>query len=164
MNDFLNQPAFVVAVYVVAVVGLLTILYGLIQLFNFLKLKQGYASEGQIEKLLMPWLHQCIFSVHEMSEHALELFGRALEVSDKREIARLTYDFLKDIEIGIPGLPLSVRLGDVVSPEQWAGFVQNAFDQLKTWYDQASQGLLDGLELPTLTTPHWAPGSTRERR
>lgn len=151
MNELLQQLWFQVLLFALSVAGLLALLYGLLQLAKGLKLwlelrrKEGRPAEA-IEQLLMPLLHQAIFAVYEMSEHALDIFGKKMESADKQELARVTYSQLENVKIEVPGLPISVRLGDVISQEQWATFVQSAFDRLMAWYREAKQGILDELQ------------------
>lgn len=150
LDVLLQQLWFQTLLFCLATAGIIALLYGLIQLAKGLKLwlelrrKEGRPAHI-LEQMLMPILTQAIVTVYELSEHSLDLFGRQLTTIDKQEAARLTYDYLKDLKIKVPGLPISIRLGDLVTLVQWSTFVQSAFDKLIALYLDAKKGLLDEL-------------------
>lgn len=142
-------PAQLATVYILATAGLGALLYGLIRLAQYIALRGGFADK-RLEAVLMPLLHQAIMTVYELETHAFGLINRALEVADKKEIARITYGMLKDVSVGIPGLPFSIQLGKLVSEEKWERFVKSSFDTMQAWTKKATSGLLKGLEPPSL--------------
>jgi len=150
----INQltPLQMVIAFVLAVVGAGAVLYSLTRLYRFLLLKNGYAGEDEIEVVLMPVLYKTIYGIFEFETHALTLFQRALKTTDKKEMARITYNLVKELTVKVPGLPISVVVGNLVTEKQWAVFVQSAFDKLYAWYASAKDGLLDEFrkELPDL--------------
>lgn len=138
-------PVQLTTVYVLAVAGLGAVLYGLIRLAQYITLRGGFADK-RLEAVLMPLLHQAIATVYELETHAFELINRALEVADKKEIARLTYDMLDDVSVGIPGLPFTVRLGSLVTEEKWERFVKSSFFTMQAWTRRATSGILRELD------------------
>lgn len=141
-------PVQLTTVFFLAVAGLTAILYAMTRLAQYITMRGGFADE-RLEALLMPLLHQAITTVYEMETHAFEFIDRAMEVADKREIARLTYGLLVDVTVSIPGLPLDVRLGALVTEEKWSKFVDSSFETMRDWTKWATKGLLR--ELAPLT-------------
>lgn len=138
----LQDPRTVVILLALSAAGLVWLLIGLKRLYSFLALKQGYPNEEQIERYLLPLIRRVIVAVYELSEHALERFGRALESADKREMARLLYDLLPD-EVAVG--PARWRWKKAVSLDEFAVFVQREFDRLIAWYREAEGRLLEEL-------------------
>ena len=152
MLEILNLDLWqVVAIVAGAVAALSGLLIGAKKLYLFLRLKNGYANEEEIEAVLLPFLYQAMWNVFELETHALDWFGNLLESADKIAIANHFYDLFKDVEVPIISKWLKIRLGDLVSASQWAAFVQNAYQFMHKEFVNAKDGLLKIVSPPEVT-------------
>lgn len=110
----------------------------------WLRKKQGYWHEDEIEKVLLPILDRVIVAIFNLSEHSYETIGEFLDGADKKELARLSYPLVLDLVAKTP-LPLPIFMA-LVSEEDWCGYMQKRYDELVGWYRMAGEGLLKALK------------------
>lgn len=144
MLEFSTTPMGGSILLILATGGLLALLYALTyRLVPWLRKKQGYWREEEIEKALMPVLDQVIAAIFNTSEHALDTMGRMLESGDKKALARISYSLAIDLVAKTP-LPVTVFKA-VVTEQEWEAMVGARYEDLLAWYRTGAGGLLEQL-------------------
>lgn len=98
--------------------------------------KRGPA-DTDLERLLDEWVMAAIVSAYKVSERATDELGHRLRGADKAALARLLYSALPD-RIGSVDMG---RLKSLISEEQFAVYVQEAFNRAMAYYDACGEVL-----------------------
>lgn len=108
---------------------------GIMFLYPWLRKRQGYHFEDEIESILLPFVYNAICSAYKLSEMAIDDGMSRLVGLDKKAIADAVYGMLPDtISLG-DGRVVDIGIvKKLVPPELWERWVQNAFDRFTTWY------------------------------
>ena len=119
----------------VILVALIVFVAGTAVIYPWLRKRQGYRFEDEIEAILLPFVYNAICGAYKLSELAIDEGLERLKGLDKKAIADAAYGMLPDtISLG-DGRVISIGLvKQLVPPETWERWVQNAFDRFITWY------------------------------
>jgi hypothetical protein len=119
----------------VILAALAAFIFGVAVFYPWLRKKQGYYREEELEAIILPFVYNAICAAYKVSEMAIDEGMSRLDGLDKKAIADAAYAMLPD-SITLPGgkvIPIGI-VKQLAPRETWEQWVQNAFDSFATWY------------------------------
>ena len=142
MAEFLQSPVGTVTLVFGAIAVLVSLVHSGHKLYRWLRIKQGYPYEDEIEAALLPFLYQAIMAAYKASESLMDIVGERLHGVDKARVARLVYQMLPDA-VSIAGA--SWQWKEFVGEERFTRWLQARFDIFADWWDMAEEGVLKAI-------------------
>jgi hypothetical protein len=118
---------------------------------------QGYPHEAEIERALLPFIQNAIFSAFRLSEFAIDEVGKRMSGIDKRLLAETVYAILPN-KIGSYDIVFIKR---IVPKERFVQLIQDCYDQFLRYFNaqhaffeaEFVKWARDNLTQPQISTP-----------